>query len=229
MISFTNVDYKYPGQVVFRDLNLELEKGEFSFLIGKSGSGKSTLLQLIYMNIFPMAGSVQVAEYNSRTIKPADLPYLRRKLGIIFQDFRLLKERNIYDNLAFVLEVTGTSRSEIKRRVNNALTDVGLIHRRQSMPDHLSGGEKQRVAIARAIINDPAIILADEPTGNLDPEISREILEILKKINSRGTAVLFATHNYELVKSHEAKIIKLDEGKAFKAVIKKKAADLQNG
>ena len=222
MLSFTNVDFNYPNQPVFTDLNFYLDSGEFNFLIGKSGSGKSTLLQLVYMNIFPQAGTVQVGKYDSRTIKPRDLPYLRRKIGIVFQDFRLLRDRNIYDNLAFVLEVTSTPQSEIKKKVNNALTDVGLIHRRMSKPDELSGGEKQRIAIARAVINDPIIILADEPTGNLDPETSGEILEILKKINSRGTAILFATHNYELVKKHNAKIIKLENGKAYKAVIKQK-------
>ena len=222
MLSFTNVDFNYPNQPVFTDLNFYLDSGEFNFLIGKSGAGKSTLLQLVYMNIFPQAGTVQVDKYDSKTIKPRDLPYLRRKIGIVFQDFKLLRDRNIYDNLAFVLEVTNTPQYEIKKKVNNALTDVGLIHRRMSKPDELSGGEKQRIAIARAIINDPIIILADEPTGNLDPETSGEILEILKKINSRGTAVLFATHNYELVKRYSAKIIKLENGKAYKGVIKQK-------
>lgn len=222
MLSFNNVDFSFPSQPVFADLNFYLDSEEFIFLIGKSGSGKSTLLQLVYMNIFPQAGTVQVGKYDSKTIKPRDLPHLRRKIGIVFQDFRLLRDRNIYDNLAFVLEVTNTPQSEIKKKVNNALTDVGLNHRRMSKPGELSGGEKQRIAIARAIINDPIIILADEPTGNLDPETSVEILEILKRINSRGTAVLFATHNYELVKKHNAKIIKLENGKAYKAVIKQR-------
>jgi cell division transport system ATP-binding protein len=220
MLSFNNVDFSFPSQPVFADLNFYLDSEEFIFLIGKSGAGKSTLLQLVYMNIFPQAGTVQVGKYDSKTIKSRDLPHLRRKIGIVFQDFRLLRDRNIYDNLAFVLEVTNTPQSEIKKKVNNALTDVGLNHRRMSKPGELSGGEKQRIAIARAIINDPIIILADEPTGNLDPETSVEILEILKRINSRGTAVLFATHNYELVKKHNAKIIKLENGKAYKAVIK---------
>ncbi len=222
MLSFNNVIYHYPSQPVFDDLNLELEQGEFIFLIGKSGSGKSTLLQMIYMNILPQGGFVRVAEYDSKTIKPGMLPYLRRKVGVVFQDFKLLKDRNIYENLSFVLEVTGTSGREIKKRVNNALSDVGLIHRRYSMPDELSGGEKQRVAIARAVINEPQLILADEPTGNLDPETSSEILEIFEKINARGTAIIFATHNYEIVKRFNHRIIKLENGKAFKAVIKQK-------
>ena len=178
---------------------------------------------MIYMNLFPNSGVVQVAGYDSKTIKSRELPQLRRKVGTVFQDFKLLRDRNIYDNLSFVLEVTNMPRREIKKRVNDALTDVDLFHRRFGMPDELSGGEKQRIAIARAIINDPVLVLADEPTGNLDPETSNEILEILLKIHSRGTAILFATHNYEIVKKHgDLKIVKLEDGKAVKAVLKQK-------
>ncbi|HSD63222.1 MAG TPA: cell division ATP-binding protein FtsE [Ignavibacteriaceae bacterium] len=222
MLSFNQVVYHYPSQPVFDDLNFELQQGEFVFLIGKSGSGKSTLLQMIYMNIQPQSGIVQVAEYDSKTIKPKMLPFLRRKIGVVFQDFKLLRDRNIYENLLFVLDVTNSSRKDIKRKINNALSDVGLLHRRYNMPDELSGGEKQRIAIARAVINEPLLILADEPTGNLDPETSTEILEIFEKINSRGTAVIFATHNYEIIKKFNHKIYKLENGKAFKAVIKPK-------
>jgi cell division transport system ATP-binding protein len=204
-------------------LNYSLAPGEFNFLIGKSGAGKSTLLQMIYMNLFPNSGVVQVAGYDSKTIKSRELPQLRRKVGTVFQDFKLLRDRNIYDNLSFVLEVTNMPRREIKKRVNDVLTDVDLFHRRFGMPDELSGGEKQRIAIARAIINDPVLVLADEPTGNLDPETSNEILDILLKIHSRGTAILFATHNYEIVKKHgDLKIVKLEDGKAVKAVLKQK-------
>ncbi len=222
MLSIEHVDFNFDGNQLFSDLNMELASGELAFLIGKSGAGKSTILQMIFMNILPVSGVVNVAGYNSNTIKPRELPYLRRKLGIIFQDFRLLNDRNIYDNLAFILDATNNSRREFKKKVTNALTDVGLLHRRYSMPNELSGGEKQRVAIARAIINDPILILADEPTGNLDPETSGEIVDILKRIHSRGTAVLFATHNYEIVKKVDAKIIKIENGKAYKAVIKSK-------
>jgi len=222
MLSFKNVEFNYPTQSVFSDLSFELNQNEFCYVIGKSGSGKSTFLQLIYMNILPTYGRIIFDKYDSQTIKPRELPLLRRKLGIIFQDFKLLKDRNIYENLSFVMEATNKSRSEIKKKVNDALTDVGLSHRRYSMPDELSGGEKQRIAIARAVVNDPALILADEPTGNLDPETSLEILEIIKKINSRGTAVILATHNYELIKSHSAKIIKIEDGKALKVVMKPK-------
>jgi cell division transport system ATP-binding protein len=222
MLTFHNVEFKYSNQTVFTDLNLELEEGEFVFLIGKSGVGKSTLLQLIYMNLFPTSGYVQVGEYDTTSIKPGQLPALRKKLGVIFQDFKLLQDRNIYDNLAFVLEVTNTPAKEIKRKINDVLAEVGLSHKRLNLPDQLSGGEQQRVAIARALLNDPILILADEPTGNLDPETSREILDILTKINKRGTAILVATHNYEIVKRMNTRIIKLENGRAFKAVVKKK-------
>jgi cell division transport system ATP-binding protein len=223
MLSISNVDFSYPAQPVFKDLNLSVEKGEFVFLIGKSGSGKSTLLQMIYFNLLPISGEVQFDRFNSKTIKVNELPKLRRKLGIIFQDFKLLNDRNIYENLSFILEALNMPRKEIKRKVTSLLTDVGLLHRRFSLPKELSGGEKQRIAIARSIINEPTLILADEPTGNLDPATSNEIAELLFKINSRGTAVIFATHNYEIVKKYQQKIIKLENGKAIKAVLKQKS------
>jgi len=220
MLTFNNVSFNYTNQNVFNDLNFNLNAGEFIFLIGKSGAGKSTFLQLIYMNLFPLTGNVQVLDFNSSTIKKKELPILRRKLGIVFQDFKLLPDRNVYENLSFVLEVTGTSKRETKKRIYNALSAVGLSHKQKNMPDELSGGEQQRVSIARAIVNEPKLILADEPTGNLDPETSFEILEILKKINTRGTSVILATHNYDLVRKFEARIVKLENGKAFRAVIK---------
>lgn len=222
MLIFDHVDFSYNNQPVFQDLNLQIEQGEFVFLIGKSGVGKTTLLRLIYMDCFPQSGYVQIGKYSSESITPKEIPFLRRKIGIIFQDFQLLTDRNVYDNLAFVLQVTGTSKKEIKKRIINALSEVGLTHKQSNMPHELSGGEKQRVAIARAIINEPFLILADEPTGNLDPETADEILDILKRINSRGTSVIFATHNYELIRSFDTKIIKLENGKAIKVMLKKK-------
>jgi len=225
MLSFENVEFNYYNQSVFTDLNFELSSGEFAFIIGKSGIGKTTMLQLIYMNVRPDSGIVRVGEYDSRTIKPRHLPLLRRKLGVTFQDFKLLQDRNVFENLSYILEVINTSKKEIKRKVNEALDSVGLINKKMNMPFELSGGEQQRVSIARAILNNPMLILADEPTGNLDPETSNEILSILKKINQSGTAVLIATHNYELVKKANERIIKLDEGKAVKAVLKQKQAD----
>lgn len=224
MLQFNNVEFGYPNQPVFDELNFELGTGEFVFLIGKSGAGKTTFLQMIYMNIIPKSGYVQIGDFSSNSVKAKDLPFLRRKIGVIFQDFKLLDDRNVYDNLAFVLQVTGTPRRQIKRKVIHALTDVGLSHKQKNMPNELSGGEKQRVAIARAIVNDPMLVLADEPTGNLDPETSNEIIKILRKINLRGTSVICATHNYDLVKKFDARIIKLQDGKAVKVVLKKKTA-----
>lgn len=222
MLTFSNVTFRYYNQPVFENLEFSLAPGEFSFLIGRSGAGKSTFMQMIYMNIFPQDGYVEFDRYNSQNIKAKDLPLLRRKIGIIFQDFKLLQDRNVYDNLSFILEVTGVPTKEIKKRVFSALTEVGLAHKQKNMPSELSGGEQQRVAVARAIINNPVLILADEPTGNLDPETSYEILDLLKKINSRGTAVICATHNYELVRRFNARITKLEKGRAVKVVLRQK-------
>ncbi|MCX6173603.1 MAG: cell division ATP-binding protein FtsE [Ignavibacteriales bacterium] len=222
MLSFNHVDFQYSNQPVFNDLNLQVSQGEFVFLIGKSGVGKTTLLKMIYMDLLPDSGDVQVGDYSSESIRNKDLPFLRRNIGVVFQDFQLLQDRNVYDNLAFVLQVTSIPKKQIKRKILNALSDVGLAHKQNNMPHQLSGGEKQRVAIARAIINDPFLVLADEPTGNLDPETTEEILTILKKINSRGTSMIFATHNYEVVRRIDSKIIRLEGGRAVKVLIKKK-------
>lgn len=227
MLSFDSVEFHYKNQPVFTNLNLELDYGEFVFIIGKSGIGKSTLMQLIYMNQFPLTGNVRIADFDSQTIKPYQIPLLRRKIGVIFQDFKLLPDRDVYQNLAYVMKVTGVSSKEIKRKINETLAEVGLSHKRLNKPQELSGGEQQRVAIARAIINDPILILADEPTGNLDPETSREILALLKKINKRGTAVLVVTHNYEIVKKANERVVKLDDGRALKAKIIQKE-EIQN-
>lgn len=220
MLSIQNVYFDYANQPLFSDLNLEMKEGDFAFIIGKSGSGKTTLLQFIYFNLKPQSGNIIFREFNSATIKPKEIPLIRRKIGVVFQDFKLLNNRNVYNNLAFVLEVTNTPRREIKKLVNNALSEVGLSHKRLNMPDELSGGEKQRVAIARALLNDPVLILADEPTGNLDPETSNEILDILLKINKRGTAVLVATHNYDIVRKVNTRIFKIEDGKVVKGILK---------
>jgi len=222
MLFFNHVDFEYSNQPVFNDLNLHVDEGEFVFLIGKSGVGKTTLLRMIYMDCMPQSGYVRISEYSSDSLKEREIPKLRRKLGVVFQDFQLLEDRNVFDNLAFVLQVTGVSKKLIKRKVFHALSDVGLSHKQSNMPHELSGGEKQRVAIARAIINEPFLVLADEPTGNLDPETAEEILEILKKINSRGTSIIFATHNYDLISRFDAKIMRLENGKAVKVILKKK-------
>jgi cell division transport system ATP-binding protein len=223
MLTFNHVEFDFPNQPVFSDLNLQVDQGEFIFLIGKSGVGKTTLLRMIYMDLLPQSGSVRIEDYSSDTIRKKDIPFLRRKLGIVFQEFQHLQDRNVYENLAFMLQIIGVPRKLIKKKVYNALSDVGLSHKQKNMPDQLSGGEKQRLALARAIINEPHLVIADEPTGNLDPETSDEIMDIIHKINIRGTTVIFATHNYELVRKFEAKIIKLEDGKAVKVLIKNKA------
>ncbi|MBK7629945.1 MAG: ATP-binding cassette domain-containing protein [Ignavibacteriales bacterium] len=222
MLSVQNISFNYDNQILFDNANLELGAGEFAFLIGKSGSGKTSLLQMIYMNLLPQSGIINVGNFSSKTIKKSELPLLRRKIGIVFQDFKLLTDRNVFDNLAFVLEVIATPKKEIKKKVNAVLNEVGLSLKRLNNPENLSGGEKQRVAIARAILNDPLIILADEPTGNLDPETSGEILDLLQKINKRGTAVLFATHNYDMVRKGNTRIFKIEDKKILKGFLKQK-------
>lgn len=212
MLTFNNVEFNFKNQPVFTDLNFNIDEGEFVFLIGKSGAGKTTLLQMIYMNVIPQSGYVQFDRFSSDTIKPKSLPDLRRSIGIIFQDFKLLDDRTVYENLAFILQITGANRKQIKRKVFQVLSEVGLAHKQKNKLHQLSGGERQRVVIARAIINDPKLIIADEPSGNLDPETSEEILEILTSINRRGTSVLFATHDYDLVKKHKARIVRLKGG-----------------
>jgi cell division transport system ATP-binding protein len=213
VIEFKELEFAYNNQELIKGISYDMTPGEFTFLVGKSGSGKSTLMQLIYFNLLPTKGEITVGEISSRNVKHKDILKVRRKLGIIFQDFKLIRDRNVYENLAFILEVTGNNQKGIKKKVLEVLNEVGLVHKLKSKPDELSGGEIQRVGIARAIINNPMLILADEPTGNLDPENSVEILELLKRINAKGTAVLFATHNYELVKRGDGKILRLNNGK----------------
>ncbi len=213
MIELQNVKIRYPSGDGVRNINLTIGAGEFVFLVGPSGAGKSTVLKSIYMDVLPDEGQVTVGEYNSLFIKEKEIPYLRRKLGIVFQDFKLFMDRDVFDNVAFVLEVIGKRNKEIKRRVLRALADVGLSHKARKMPYELSGGEQQRVAIARAIVNEPYILLADEPTGNLDPITAQEILQVLERINARGTSILMATHNFEMVKNyHKGRIVQIKNG-----------------
>ncbi|ACD89632.1 MAG: ATP-binding cassette domain-containing protein [Chlorobium limicola] len=211
MISFVSVDLELNKKPIFRNLNLSVQSGELVYIVGKSGSGKTTLLKSLYMEIQPKKGEIQIAGYNSRTIRKRQIPHLRRKLGIVFQDFRLLEDRNIYDNLAFVLKVTGTKEKLIKEKVAHALQSVGLEHAARQMPLNLSGGEQQRVAIARAIVREPLVILADEPTGNLDPDTSIEILEYLKRINQKGITTLIGTHDYELVRHSPSRTLQISD------------------
>lgn len=200
MISFSHVDLELDKKPIFTNLNLTIQPGELVYIVGKSGTGKSTLLKSLYMDIRPKKGEIRIAGYSSRTIKKRQIPLLRRKLGIVFQDFRLLEDRNVYDNLAFVLKVTGTKEQLVKELVMHALESVGLEHAAKLMPLRLSGGEQQRISIARALVREPLVILADEPTGNLDPDTSLEILNYLKRINQKGIIVVIGTHDYELVR-----------------------------
>ncbi|MBF0586742.1 ATP-binding cassette domain-containing protein [Prosthecochloris sp. N3] len=209
MISFINADLELDRQPILTDINLTIDRGELVYIVGKSGSGKSTLLKALYMDIKPRRGEVSIAGYSSSTTKRRHIAHLRRKLGIVFQDFRLLHDRSVYDNLAFVLKVTNTRQSLIRDSVMQALEEVGLAHAARQMPLNLSGGEQQRVAIARALVREPVAILADEPTGNLDPDTSLEILEYLKKINQKGIVVVIATHDYELVRHHPARTLQI--------------------
>jgi cell division transport system ATP-binding protein len=212
MIHFENVSVSFNQQSILSQVNLHIKPAEFVSLVGESGVGKTTLLRLIYFDIIPNEGTVAVAEFHSPSVSKSDIPKLRRKLGVVFQDFKLLDERNVFDNVAFALEVTGVKRTEIGEKTLRVLADVGLSHKHHNMPHELSGGEQQRVVIARALVNEPLVILADEPTGNLDPATSMEILQLLKAINARGTAVVLATHNYELVRKSESRILQLKEG-----------------
>ena len=203
---------QYDDRAVLSDVNLQVGNGEFVFLVGPSGAGKSTLLRLIYMDELPNEGQVIVGSSVSTNMKRRHIPYLRRKIGIIFQDFKLIEDRNVFENIAISLRVMGETNYNIKRQVMQVLTQVGLYHKRYDLPMTLSGGEQQRVAIARAVVKSPEILLADEPTGNLDPEVTSEIIQLLFRINSAGTAVLMATHNHELVRNYGQRIVFLRDG-----------------
>ena len=203
-------DKNYPA---LRDISLEINKGDFVFVMGPSGAGKSTLLKLIFCAERADEGQILIQGRNIARLSDSKIPYLRRNLGVVFQDYKLLQSRTIYENIAFSLKVCGVSNSEIKRRVYFVLKQVGLEHKSDTFPIRLSGGEQQRAEIARAIVNEPTILIADEPTGNLDYNMSVEIFEILKDINVRGTTVIVATHNREIVSKMQRRIISLDKGK----------------
>jgi len=223
MISFTDVDLELDKKTVFSKLNLTIQQGELVYIVGKSGTGKSTLLKSLYMDVRPTKGEIRIAGYSSRTIKKRQIPLLRRKLGIIFQDFRLLEDRNVYDNLAFVLKVTGTKEKLVKEQVMQALNSVGLEHAAKVMPLRLSGGEQQRIAIARALVREPLVILADEPTGNLDPDTSLEILDYLKRINQKSITVVIGTHDYELVRHSPFRTLQISGQSLVESTMEKSA------
>jgi cell division transport system ATP-binding protein len=212
MIRFANVFKEYPRTgIALNDISFQVAKGEFVFLTGPSGAGKSSILKLIYIDEFPTRGTVWVGGTKSPA-KRSFIPQVRRKLGVVFQDFRLLEDRTVEDNVAFALEVIDTPRDRIGTKVSRLLTRVGLASKSTNYPRELSGGEQQRVAIARALVNDPFVLIADEPTGNLDDRATRGVFQLLKDINATGTAVVMATHNLELVRRNEYRVLEVNRG-----------------
>ena len=213
MIRFNNVRKTYPnGTQALKGLSFELKDGEFAFLVGPSGAGKSTILSLLTAEEPISGGSLMVNGYNLNTIRPGQVPYLRRSLGIVFQDFRLIPKKTVYENMAFAMRVVGASPREMRRRIPYVLELVGLKGKENNMPDELSGGEQQRVAIARALVNNPSTIIADEPTGNLDPDRSMEIMSLLERINALGTTMLVVTHEKGLVNHFNKRVIHIEDG-----------------
>jgi cell division transport system ATP-binding protein len=213
VIHFLRVFKAYPkGVFALRDVSFHVPKGQFIFLTGHSGAGKSTVLRMIYVGDLPTEGEIRVSGRDTSTLRPRDIPKLRRRLGIVFQDFRLLADRTAEENVAFALEVTGTRRDLIAPKVARVLAQVGLAAKARAFPHELSGGEQQRVAIARALVNDPFVLLADEPTGNLDERATRGVVQLLREINANGTAVLMATHDLDIVRQANYRTIELEGG-----------------
>ncbi len=212
MIHFQDVSKHYENLTALRNITFSIEKGEMAFITGPSGSGKSTLLKLIYMAERADEGDIKVMEWELNSLRESQVPLLRRNIGVVFQDFRLLNNRNVYENIALSLRIRNIDERDLKPRVFDSLKLVHLRHKADSFPTALSGGEQQRVAIARAIVSDPAVILADEPTGNVDPDTSAGIIKMFKEVNARGTTILIATHNTELFRHTGKRLLKLDFG-----------------
>ena len=214
IILLEGVNLYQDERLLFDNINLSINKGDFIYLVGETGSGKSSLVKSLYAEIKISAGNIFVANYDLNKIYRNEIPKLRRDLGIVFQDFQLLSDRTVNENLKFVLKATGwTKKEDISKRINDVLASVHLENYNNKMPHELSGGEKQRAAIARSLLNNPKVILADEPTGSLDPKKSEKIIELLKEINEKGTTVVIATHDYEIIKKFNARIIKCSEKK----------------
>jgi cell division transport system ATP-binding protein len=219
VLSLKNVTIYQDKNPVLTDVNIEVNHGEFIYLIGRTGSGKSSFLKTLYADLALSNGEGKVVDYDLATLKESDIPYLRRKLGVVFQDFKLLPDRSVKDNLLFVLKATGWSEpEEMDVKIEEVLDKVGMKGFASKMPHQLSGGEQQRVGIARALLNDPELILADEPTGNLDPQTSIEVMEVLRKINANGKTILMATHDYAMVLKYPSKTLKFEEGKMFEVI-----------
>ncbi len=221
ILSLRNATIYQEGKTILSDVNLEVNQGEFIYVIGKTGSGKSSLLKTLYADLELKEGAGHIVDFDLATLKEDDIPFLRRKIGIVFQDFKLLPDRTVKDNMLFVLKATGwTDITEMLQKIDEVLDKVGMKDFANKMPHQLSGGEQQRVAIARALLNDPELILADEPTGNLDPQTSAEVLEVLRKINENGKTVLMSTHDYALLVKFPFKTLKCEDAKIFEVVQK---------
>ncbi|KGF12367.1 hypothetical protein HMPREF1633_00955 [Tissierellia bacterium S5-A11] len=220
MIRFEKVTKRYGNNIALRNLNLHIEKGEFVFLVGPSGAGKSTFIKLLSHETVPDEGKVFVDGIEVNRLKKSKIPYLRRKLGIVFQDFRLLPNKTAFENVAFALEVMEVSRTEIKQKVHNALELVNLTAKANQLPANLSGGEQQRVAIARALVNRPVVLIADEPTGNLDPATAQTIMELFNHINHLGTTIIMVTHAKELVNRMHKRVLTIEDGEIVRDVQK---------
>ena len=212
MIQMENVTYAYEKGYGIKNVNFTIDDSEFTFLIGPTGSGKTTIMKLIYMALIPQSGVVTTGNFRSDKIKKRKIPFLRRKIGMIFQDYHLLRDRSLFENIALPLYVIGTRHNDIPERVEEVIDQVGLTGKEDHSPDELSGGEQQRACIARALVKEPEIILADEPTGNLDPITSFELLKLLESVNHDGTAVLMASHNYNLIKGRGHRIMEVQQG-----------------
>ncbi len=214
MITFDQVSLQYDAKhTALKDMSVHIDKGEFVFVVGPSGAGKSTFVKILTHELRPEKGTVIVNGINITKLKNSKVPYYRRSLGIVFQDFRLLTEKTVFENIAFVLRVTGAKGREIKKRVNNVLDLVGLQNKAREYPTKLSGGEQQRVAIARALVNQPLLLIADEPTGNLDPVNSEEIMKLFNRINHMGTTIIMVTHNKDLVNAMHKRVINIEDGR----------------
>lgn len=221
ILSLRNASIYQEGKLILKDINLDVQRGEFIYLIGKSGAGKSSLLKTLYADIKLKEGSGHIVDYDLGSLKERDIPYLRRKLGVVFQDFQLLPDRSISKNLEFVLKATGWDvKEEIESKIAEVLEKVGMSNNANQMPHQLSGGEQQRVAIARALLNNPDLIIADEPTGNLDPQTSAEIMEVLRQINALGKTIIMATHDYALLLKYPSKTLKCEDAHLFEVVQK---------
>ena len=213
MITFENISKRYAtGIEAVRDVSLEIEKGEFAFIVGPSGCGKSTLMKMLLKEVEPTSGRIYINGKDITNLSKKRIPYLRRSMGIVFQDFRLLQDKTVYENVAYAMRVIECSSRVIRKQVPNALSLVGLLNKAKMYPNELSGGEQQRVAVARAIVNNPMMLIADEPTGNLDPENAWEIMSLLNDINRRGTTVIVATHAKEIVDKMQKRVIAIEQG-----------------